>query len=157
MLIEECLPTIYREAIQSHKTHGFPGIEVDDLISEGVLVYYRVRDAWDQTRGASFLTFLSVCVRRRLKDILVRSWRMRTVSIDSVAHLLETLPDMSTVNGMPPMNELSPQSQTLLELATITEGPGGNAKVRHEAGKVLGLSRRKVNRLCAEITDQIIT
>lgn len=80
IIIRRYSPGIRARSIKAHR--AFPAAECDDLFSEGLLGLLKAIRCYNPERGASFSTFVDICVTSAIKTAAAKAARNSPLNFD---------------------------------------------------------------------------
>lgn len=166
--LDKILKLIYKEAYRCYNIfYGRQGtLSVEDLVSEGIVCYYRAAKKYDPDK-ASFNTFLVRVIRCRYHNVLYKEQRYHAFD-DSVylTQLHAHAPTISITHAqeLPVLEPLSKEALQLLELAInpttelerFLQATNWN-KLPCAIGRFLGWGYYDVSLLIQELHEKMIT
>ncbi len=91
ILYEKYRPLIIGTANKMYKSCKYTGIEMNDLIQEGMLGLNQAIKHFSDNKDASFYTFAKTCIERRMLSMLISSKRLKNKILnESVSLDIET-------------------------------------------------------------------
>ncbi|MCM1371306.1 MAG: sigma-70 family RNA polymerase sigma factor [Clostridium sp.] len=77
ILFEKYRPLIVKTSTDLYKHCKNRGLELNDLIQEGMLAFNLALKSYDQDKEASFPTYAKKCVQRRIISLVVSTYRLK--------------------------------------------------------------------------------
>lgn len=77
ILYEKYKPLIVKIAKKYHNPNISNGLDLSDLISEGMIAFSQAIDAYKVSREASFYTFAKTCIERKIRSVIVGTTRQK--------------------------------------------------------------------------------
>lgn len=84
-----------------------PGMELEDLVQEGVIALCTCADYFDPTRGVAFSTYVYVSVRCRMLRYLNANWSMIRVPVSTESSRIKYAEDRQRARQVAPIDEAS--------------------------------------------------
>lgn len=86
IMYEKYKPLIYGIANKMLKTNKVSGLELNDLVQEGMLALSKAIDRFDESNETTFYTYAKTCIERKIMSQLITSNRLkRKILNDSVS------------------------------------------------------------------------
>jgi len=77
ILYEKYKPLIVKIAKQYHNPNISNGLELNDLISEGMIAFSQAIESYKISKEASFYTFAKTCIERKIRSVIVGTTRQK--------------------------------------------------------------------------------
>lgn len=98
---ENYLLTRYKSIVRMKARAFFlVGGDSDDLIQEGMIALYNAIGTYDETKNASFMTFASLCIDKKLLSAVTADGRDKNKPLNSYMSLYEPLKDKNGEGGV---------------------------------------------------------
>lgn len=98
ILYEKYRPLIIGLANKMYKSGQYQGIEINDLIQEGMLGLNQAIKHFSENKEASFYTFAKTCVERRMLSLLISTKRLKNKILNDSISLDIEVNDGKTIN-----------------------------------------------------------
>jgi len=151
-------PMIYSFANKCYnKIKGFSSYTKDDLVQEGIMIFYKSIPNFDESR-ASFSTFLSVILRNHYAKLVIKEYKNKFVCVTDIVSKYDENNFLVQENGdfkeRTFSKELSPLASDVADV--IGNSPKMGKSKREEVIKDrLGLSQKDVNKAMRELKHKL--
>lgn len=95
LLYNKYKPLIVAQAAKMYKYTSHCGIEINDLIQEGMLGFSYAINSYDETKNASFYTYAMTCVERKIISAITKANRQKNKFLNESISFDVTLDDES--------------------------------------------------------------
>jgi len=95
ILYEKYKPLIMKIANQYYKPNISNGLELNDLISEGMVAFSQAIENYKDSKEASFYTFAKVCIERKIKSVIIGTSRQKHKFLNESVSMEEEFDDFA--------------------------------------------------------------
>ena len=111
-LFEKYKPLINKVATEAYYKNPKSGLEINDLIQEGMIGFSVALNTYDETKDASFFTFARMCIIRKIATSITSAKRQKhlilneSISVDNLSDETNAKEKLFTDNESNPENIL---------------------------------------------------
>ena len=109
-LFEKYKPLIYNIANKAYQKNKKSGLEINDLVQEGMIGFSVALNTYNDSKDASFFTFARMCIISKISSSITKSKRQKhlilneSISVENISNNLNQKEKIFTDNGSNPEN-----------------------------------------------------
>ena len=73
LLIKKYMPIVKHIAIKNYKNNKNQGLELDDLIQEGIYAIFKAIETYKINKNIKFCTYVTACIKRNIQTSCLKS------------------------------------------------------------------------------------
>ena len=114
-LFEKYKPLIYNIAKKAYYKNQKSGLEINDLIQEGMIGFSVALNTYDSNKDASFFTFANLCIIRKISTSLTSAKRQKNLILNESISVEKISEDLNTKEKIFSDKESNPENIILTE------------------------------------------
>ena len=153
MKLDDYYPLIYKQAAYYyHKIKEYSCYVIEDLVQEGVMVFYQILDKYDETKAA-FSTYLTVSLRNHYSKITTHEYRNNFICSDNITTLInnkkvsyDKTPNFIEETFAESLSDKAYKAALIIGLSHNTK-----VKLKNEIKEKLGISTKQLKLIYIEL------